>query len=50
METLTFGGKQKELDFLFLWYLATALCAYAPVFLTLMTLEYMDQFLSPRLA
>lgn len=50
MEILTFWGKQKKLDFLFLWYLATGLCAYPPIFLTLITLEYMDQFLPPRLA
>lgn len=36
METLTFwvGGNKKKLDFLLLWYVATGLCAYAPIFLT----------------
>lgn len=51
METQTFLGKPRGLEFLLLWYPVTNLGANALIFLiTLTTLEYTHQFLLPKSA
>lgn len=51
MGTQTFLGKPGGLELLLPWYVFTDLCGNALIFLiTLMTLEYMHQFLMPKSA